>query len=295
MTLISSLGYVRVRVTDLDAWRKFAFDAIGFAEGAGPEEGAVYLRMDERPGRIVLVPGKEDRVDAVGWETRDYLALRDVQAALEAAGVAFEPLTAAEADARRVEAGIRCTAPGGTPTEVFYGPALDHGPVATPYGNRFVTGKQGAGHVVVPVRNVDKTHRFYAEALGFLPRGAFRLPVPPELGPFRIRFMGVNARHHSLAVMPAPELKAPALVHVMVECETLDEVGRALDRVLAGGYHLSSTLGRHTNDKMVSFYVRTPGGWDLEVGCEGMLVDEASYTAEEITADSYWGHKWDWG
>jgi hypothetical protein len=41
--------------------------------------------------------------------------------------------------------------------------------------------------------------------------------------------------------------------------------------------------------------VRTPGGWDLEVGCEGMLVDEASYTAEEITADSYWGHNWDWG
>ena len=294
MTLISSLGYVRVRVTDLDAWRKFAFDAIGFAEGTGPEEGALYLRMDERPGRIVALPGEEDRVEAVGWEARDYRALRDVQAALESAGVAFEPLTATEADARRVEAGIRFTAGGGTPTEVFYGPALDHTPVATPYGNRFVTGKLGAGHVVVPVRNVDKTHRFYAETLGFLPRGAFRLPVPPEAGTFRIRFMGVNARHHSLAVMPTPELKAPALVHVMVECETLDEVGRALDRVLAGGYHLSSTLGRHTNDKMVSFYVRTPGGWDLEVGCEGMLVDEASYTAEEITADSYWGHKWDW-
>ena len=204
MTMISSLGYVRVRVTDPDAWRKFAFDAIGFAEGSGPEEGAVYLRMDERPGRIVLLPGEEDRVDAVGWEARDYRALRDVQAALEVAGVAFEPLTAAEADARRVEAGIRWTAPGGTPTEVFYGPALDHSPVATPYGNRFVTGKHGAGHVVVPVRNVDKTHRFYAETLGFLPRGAFRLPVPPELGPFRIRFMGVNARHHSLAVMPGP-------------------------------------------------------------------------------------------
>jgi 3,4-dihydroxy-9,10-secoandrosta-1,3,5(10)-triene-9,17-dione 4,5-dioxygenase len=44
---------------------------------------------------------------------------------------------------------------------------------------------------------------------------------------------------------------------------------------------------------MVSFYVRTPGGWDLEVGCDGMVVDDTSYTAEEITADSYWGHRWD--
>lgn len=43
---------------------------------------------------------------------------------------------------------------------------------------------------------------------------------------------------------------------------------------------------------MVSFYVRAPGGWDLEFGTEGMLVDETFYTAEEITADSYWGHDW---
>jgi 3,4-dihydroxy-9,10-secoandrosta-1,3,5(10)-triene-9,17-dione 4,5-dioxygenase len=294
MPLISSLGYVRVRVTDMDAWRTFAHEAIGFAPGSGPEPDAMYLRMDERPGRIVLLPGEEDRVDAVGWEVRDHLALRDVQVALESAGVPFKALSAEEAAARRVEAGIAFEAPGGTPTEVFHGPSLDHSPVATPYGNRFVAGTLGAGHVVVPVGDVDGALRFYAETLGFLSRGAFRLPVPEGMGTFRIRFMGVNARHHSLAVMPAPKVRAPALVHIMVECETLDEVGRALDRVMAGGYHLSSTLGRHTNDKMISFYVRTPGGWDLEVGCEGLLVDEASYTAEEITADSYWGHKWDW-
>jgi 3,4-dihydroxy-9,10-secoandrosta-1,3,5(10)-triene-9,17-dione 4,5-dioxygenase len=294
MTLISSLGYVRVRAADGDAWRKFAFDVIGFAPGTGPEPDALYLRMDERPGRIIVLPGERDLLEAVGWEVRDHLALQRVQSALEAAGVAVKPLAAQEAELRRVEAGIAFTAPGGTPTEVFYGPALDHSPIATPYGNRFVTGKLGAGHVVLPVTDIDSAYEFYAQVLGFLPRGAFRIPLPPPAGPVRLRFMGVNARHHSIALMPAPKLRPPAMVHVMVECETLDEVGRALDRVLAGGYHLSSTLGRHTNDKMVSFYVRTPGRWDLEVGCDGMLVDEASYTAEEISADSYWGHKWDW-
>ena len=293
MSDISSLGYVRVRVTDMDAWRRFAFDTIGFAEGHGPEADALYLRMDERIERIVLLPGDVDRVDAVGWEVRDHLTLRRVQSAVEASGIATKPLSHEDADARRVEAGLSFEAPGATPIEVFYGPALDHSPVATPYGNRFVTGKLGAGHVVVPVSDLDAAYRFYAETLGFLSRGALRLPTPPELGPVRLRFLGVNARHHSLAILPSPNLKAPALVHIMVECETLDEVGRALDRATKGGYHLSSTLGRHTNDKMVSFYVRTPGGWDLEVGCEGMLVDETSYTAEEITADSYWGHHWD--
>ncbi|MFC8672127.1 VOC family protein [Streptomyces griseorubiginosus] len=292
---ISSLGYVRVRTADMAPWRAFAFGTAGFAEGSGPETDALYLRADERGGRIVILPGAEDRVEAVGWEVRDHLALGRVQAAVEDAGIAAKPLSQQECDLRRVEAAFAFEAPGGTPVEIFHGPALDHSPLATPYGNRFVTGALGAGHVVVPVGDLDGAYRFYTETLGFLPRGAFRLPAPPEYGPVRLRFLGVNARHHSLALLPSPELKAPALVHIMVECETLDEVGRALDRVLKAGYHVSSTLGRHTNDKMVSFYVRTPGGWDLEIGCEGLLVDEDSYTAEEITADSYWGHSWDFG
>lgn len=295
MTDIRALGYVRVRATDLDKWREFATEIVGFALGSGPEEGALYLRMDERPARIVILPGDEDRVEGVGWEVRDRPALNRVQAALEAAGVAVKPLSQEEADLRRVEAGIAFEAPGGTPTEVVHGPALDHSPLNTPFGNRFVTGALGLGHVVVPVVDLDGAFAFYADTLGFHARGAYRLPLPPEYGVIRLRFMSPNARHHSIALIPARELTAPALVHIMVECETLDEVGRALDRMTAGGYHLSSTLGRHTNDKMISFYVRTPGGWDLEVGCEGMVVDQDDYTAEEITADSYWGHQWDHG
>ncbi len=292
MSDISSLGYLRVRVADIDSWRRFAFDTIGFAQGNGPEPDALYLRMDERVGSLILLPGDVDKVDAIGWEVRDHLALRRVQSAIEDAGVATKPLSNEDADARRVEAGLSFEAPGSTPLEVFYGPALDHSPVAALDGNRFRTGKLGVGHVVVPVSDLDAAYRFYVETLGFLPRGALRLPTPPGFGPVRLRFLGVNSRHHSLAILPSPRLKPPALVHVMVEFETLDEVGRALDRAVADGCHISSTLGRHTNDKMISFYVRTPGGWDLEVGCDGMLVDETSYTAEEITADSYWGHRW---
>ncbi|GAA1267643.1 biphenyl-2,3-diol 1,2-dioxygenase [Pseudonocardia aurantiaca] len=293
MTDIRALGYVRVRATDMAAWKEFATETIGFALGDGPEHDALYLRIDERPARLVILQGEEDRVEAVGWEVRDHQALARVQAAVEGAGVAAKPLSPEESDLRRVEAGIAFEAPGGTPVEVFHGAALDHSPLNTPFGNRFVAGELGLGHVVVPVGDMPGAFDFYAGTLGFHTRGGFRLPAPPEYGPVRMRFMGVNPRHHSLAIMPSPELKAPALVHIMVECETLDEVGRALDRVMAKGYHVTSTLGRHTNDKVVSFYVRTPGGWDLEVGCGGMLVDEDHYSAEEITADAYWGHTWD--
>jgi 3,4-dihydroxy-9,10-secoandrosta-1,3,5(10)-triene-9,17-dione 4,5-dioxygenase len=292
MTDIKSLGYVKIQTADIERWRTFAFDVLGFAQGSGPDPDALYLRMDERPARIIVVPGDSDQVVHVGWEVRDGLALQRVRDTLERAGVAVKPLSVEEADERRVEDVFAFTDPTGTPSEVFFGPALDHSPVVTPFGANFVTGTQGLGHVVLPTMDPAGAFAFYSETLGFLPRGAMRLPAPPEFGPLRIRFFGVNERHHSMALCPAPHGGAPGLVHIMVEVDSLDAVGRALDRVARQGFSLSSTLGRHTNDKMVSFYVRAPGGWDIEFGTEGMKVDETYYTAEEITSDSYWGHDW---
>jgi len=292
MSDIRSLGYLTVQTGDMDRWRRFAFEVLGFAEGSGPDENALYLRMDERAARIVVVPGDTDRVVTIGWEVRDHAALQRVRDAVDAAGIVVEDLPTEEADVRQVERAIRFTDPAGASLEVFHGPVLDHSPVVTPFGARFVTGAQGLGHVVLPTMDPNGTFAFYTDVLGFLSRGAFRIPAPAELGPMRIRFLGVNERHHSLALCPASHGGDPGLVHVMVEVETLDAVGRALDRVGRDDFSVSSTLGRHTNDKMVSFYVRAPGGWDIEFGTDGMRVDERYYTAEEITADSYWGHDW---
>ncbi len=292
MTDIKALGYVTIQTNDMDRWRTFAFDVLGFAAGNGPDEDALYLRMDERTARIVIVPGDTDEIITIGWEVRDHAALVRVQAAVEAAGIGVKPLSLEEADARRVEEAIMFQDPTGATLEIFHGPVLDHSPVVTPFGAKFVTGAQGLGHVVLPVMDVNGAFEFYTDVLGFLPRGAFRIPAPPEFGALRVRFMGVNERHHSLALCPAPHAGAPGLVHIMVEVDTLDAVGQALDRVVKDGFSVSSTLGRHTNDKMVSFYVRAPGGWDVEFGTDGTKVDERHYSSEEITADSYWGHDW---
>jgi 2,3-dihydroxybiphenyl 1,2-dioxygenase len=289
---LKSLGYITISTKDIDRWRQFAFGVLGFAEGKGPDSSALYLRMDERAARIIIVPGETDRVITVGWEVRDHAGLQRVKAALDGAGVAFKELSVQEADARRVEEVITFEDPAGTTLEVFHSAVLDHSPVVTPFGAKFVTGDQGLGHVVVPATDPNGLVDFYTEVLGFRSRGAFRVPLPAEFGPIRVRFLGINARHHSLAICPAMHQQDPGLVHVMVEVDTLDAVGQALDRVTTDGFLVSSTLGRHTNDKMVSFYVRAPGDWDIEFGTDGMRVDETYYTAEEITADSYWGHQW---
>jgi 3,4-dihydroxy-9,10-secoandrosta-1,3,5(10)-triene-9,17-dione 4,5-dioxygenase len=292
MADITSLGYLTVESATIDRWRHLAFGVLGFAEGTGPDPAALYLRMDERAARIIVTPGDRDRVLTAGWEVRDHPALERVKSALNAAGVPVKELALAEADARRVEEVITFDDPAGTTVEVFHGAVLDHSAVVTPFGARFVTGDQGLGHVVVPATDPDGLYEFYTEVLGFRSRGAFRVPMPAEFGPVRIRFLGINERHHSLAICPAAHQRDPGLVHLMVEVDSLDTVGQALDRVNNDGFQLSSTLGRHTNDKMVSFYVRAPGDWDIEFGTDGMRVDETRYTAEEITADSYWGHQW---
>ena len=296
MSDLKSLGYITVSTNDIERWRHFAVGVLGFAEGKGPNSSALYLRMDERAARLIVVPGETDHIVNIGWEVRDHAALERVKAALDRTGVAFKQMSLDEAEERRVEEVITFEDPGGITLEVFHGAVLDHSPVITPFGARFVTGDQGMGHVVVPATDPNGSFDFYTEVLGFRSRGAFRVPLTPrgpkEFGPVRVRFLGINERHHSLAIVPAAHQRDPRLVHIMVEVDTLDAVGQALDRVAAEGVQLSSTLGRHTNDKMVSFYVRAPGDWDIEFGTEGIRVDESSYTAEEITADSYWGHQW---
>jgi 3,4-dihydroxy-9,10-secoandrosta-1,3,5(10)-triene-9,17-dione 4,5-dioxygenase len=289
---LKSLGYITISTADIDRWRQFAFGSLGFAEGKGPDESALYLRMDERAARLIVVPGETDRVLTIGWEVRDHPALQRVKSALDVAGVPFKQLSVDEAETRRVEEAITFEDPAGNAIEVFHGAVLDHSPVITPFGARFVTGDQGLGHVVVPATDPNGLFDFYTEILGFRSRGTFRVPLPKEFGPVRVRFLGINERHHSLAIVPAAHQRDPRLVHIMVEVDTLDAVGQALDRINSEGFQLSSTLGRHTNDKMISFYVRAPGDWDIEFGTDGARVDESYYTAEEISADSYWGHQW---
>jgi len=292
--MISSLGYLRFESADVAAWREFGVKILGMTEGRGPEEGALYLRMDEMPARLVIVPGSSERLLASGWEVADAAALAAVGRALADAGVPYKAASDAELAARRAGAMLTLEDPDGQPLEVFCGAALEHRPAVSPYGNRFVTGDMGLGHVVLPVPpGSTAAFDFYTEVLGFRLRDSMRMPAEffggkPGDPPVWFRFLGCNARHHSLALAPVP---APAgIVHLMVETAALDDVGLALDRCARKGAHVSGTLGRHANDLMVSFYVRTPGGFDVEYGTDGLQVDDASWITRETTAVSLWGH-----
>ncbi|MGW4776762.1 VOC family protein [Streptomyces filamentosus] len=293
---IRALGYLRLETTRPDEWRRYTLDLLGMAEASGSTADALLLRLDDRAYRIEIRTGGSDRLLAAGWELAGARALADAVAELEAAGVAVKTADAAECAERRVQGLVHLTDPCGNPLELYWGQAQDHTPLATPYGNRFVTGDLGLGHVVLPVPDTGAALDFYEDLLGFQLRDSMKLP--PQAVPtaaeqrdfHRMHFLSPNRRHHSLGLYPGA--LPPGIVHFMVELETLDDVGLGLDRMHAAGVPIASSLGRHTNDRMVSFYAQAPGGFQVEYGWDGLVVDPATWVAKEITADSVWGHRW---
>jgi len=79
-------------------------------------------------------------------------------------------------------------------------------------------------------------------------------------------------------------------VHLILEVPDIDHVGACLDRVQKAGYPLMSTLGRHCNDNMLSFYVVGPGGIAVEYGCEGRQIDWQNFEPTVSTVGDFWGH-----
>ncbi|HMN78976.1 MAG TPA: VOC family protein [Burkholderiaceae bacterium] len=281
---VVALGYLRLHVTDLPAWRRLATGVLGLCEGTSDDPGTLRLRMDERIFRLELVAGTGHEVLGVGWEVPDEDALQRVAAVLQASGIAHEAADAARCDARGVSGLLTATDPAGIPVEFFWGARHDPARFVSPRAAAFLTGPHGMGHVVfrIPPERHTAQMRFY-QALGFRLSDRFRA------GGVEARFLRCNARHHSLAM--APIAGAAALVHFMIEAIDLDMVGLALDGALDQGVVVKRGLGRHTNDRMISFYAQTPSGFDVEYGWGGRLVDDATWSVAEVAGGTLWGHR----
>lgn len=286
---IRGLGYIVVEATDPSAWRRYGEQVLGMMAEDGPD-GALYLKMDERAYRFAILPGQRDRYFASGWEVADAGAFEQAMQGLKKHEVQVG--SAGDCALRRVQAMCWVTDPSGNRHEIFWGPKSDFRRFVSPAGvPEFITGDMGLGHVVLPAPDFDRTYGFLADVLGFRLSDIFRVrftpdPDEPEK---RIHFLHCsNSRHHSLAIF---EMTVESgCVHAMVEVPSMDEVGRALDRVRTQGVKMSATLGRHCNDRMTSFYMKTPGGFDLEYGHGGLQVDWDKHSVYEATAVSLWGH-----
>jgi hypothetical protein len=78
--------------------------------------------------------------------------------------------------------------------------------------------------------------------------------------------------------------------HFMLEVASMDDVGLAFDRALRARVPIVMTLGRHPNDRMFSFYGKTPSGFEFECGWGARQVDDATWQPTTYDHISEWGH-----
>ncbi|MFK4073787.1 VOC family protein [Ectopseudomonas khazarica] len=289
MIEILGLSYFVAQVGNLSDWRRYAEDVLGMPVSSAPQ-GGLYVKMDERPFRMLIVEGDERRYLASGWELASAAAFSHALQVLEARAVTYVLGSAEEIEQRGVQALAVVIDPSGNRHELCWGHRSDCQPFVSPQGvPRFVTGDMGLGHTVLPAPNFDETLAFARDVLGFRLSDIFNFRPAPDAPAVRIHFLHcANARHHSLAFAEYPV--ASGCVHAMVEVDSMTEVGRAHDRMLAQGTPLSATLGQHLNDRMTSFYMQTPSGFDLEYGYGGLQLDWTAHSVLEFTRVSIWGH-----
>jgi 2,3-dihydroxybiphenyl 1,2-dioxygenase len=286
---ISQLGYIYIQASDLAAWETFGADVMGLQLAARDKDRLVF-RMDQYAQRIVVVKGPADDVYISGWETETEQGLLDTVARLKAAGVGVEEGSKELAAERRVERLFCCNDPDGNRLEIYCGPTLTDEPFRSKVlRSSFVTGEQGLGHCfLISKKDRKTTLDFYVGVLGFKLSDYIRQEIAPGIVA-DAAFLHCNGRHHTLAaaVMPVPK----RIHHLMIEVADLADVGRAYDRVNDAGVPLEMTLGMHPNDKMFSFYVRTPSGFAIEYGFGGLQVDDATWSVKSFDKLSEWGHR----
>lgn len=287
---IRGMAYVVAETTDLDTWAAYARDVLGMMVSTNAD-GSLYVKMDDRQFRIAVQHGARNAYVATGWEVLDQDAFDAAVATLAQHGVAHELASPALCVQRCAQQVVQFADPSGNRHEVVWGFKSDFQHFASPAGvARFVTGAMGMGHAVLPTTAFDATVAFAKDVMGFKMSDIFNFKPAGDAGPvLPIHFMHCNnSRHHSLAFagFPVPS----GCVHIMVEVESMPEVGRALDRRAANGAKLTATLGQHTNDRMTSFYMRSPSEFDIEFGYGGMECDWQEHIVHEFTRVSLWGH-----
>ncbi len=284
MTL-QSLGYIGVQTDDLDDWADYATGLLGM-QLVERTRGSLTFRMDDRKQRVVVERRDGEAQHRFGWEVADAAALDALGARLEAAGVAVAHGSAALAAQRRVADLIVFADPAGNRLEAFHGPELadePFRPARTISG--FRTGPLGVGHAVLTVERIDDVMPFYTDVLGF------RLS-DYVLSPFKVFFFHINARHHSLALL---EWGKNGIHHLMVENLSLDDLGQGYDIALLKPERIATTLGRHVNDHVMSFYTFCPSGFMVECGWGGATIDVDTWQPrEETDGPSLWGHERSW-
>lgn len=284
------MGYAVIESKHAQGWLTLLGEGLGMqAEILG--SGAVGARMDDHQRRFLVVPGAAEDLVSLGLEfDTDALALFRERAGKH--GIELREAGAEESELRGVKRFWHFQGPKGLRIEVFDEPVLERTPPRLE-ASGFVTGERGWGHIGMSTRRPEAMKRFWY--------GLFDMRLTDELAcrvsgvPLQVEFMRFNERHHSVAIVYTPKVRLDPIrtriQHFEVQVASLDDLTSAYRRCRELDIPISMAVGRHANDKGVSFYVRTPSGFDIECTWDALDVDERTWKGEMWDRISDWGHQ----
>jgi 2,3-dihydroxybiphenyl 1,2-dioxygenase len=281
---LQALGYIGVGARNIDDWAGYASRFLGM-QLVDKSAATLAFRMDDRKQRLVVNAG-DDGPGFYGWEAADARALDALAAHLEKSTIKIARGARALAAERHVKDLIVFHDPAGNRLEVFHGAETAAEPFKPGRSiSGFRTGPLGMGHAVLNAERLDDIVPFYRDILGFKLSDYI-------LKPFKAFFFHINPRHHSLAFI---ETGKNGIHHLMIETCMLDDVGQAYDLALRKPETIGTTLGRHVNDEVTSFYSWSPSKFLFEYGWGGRTIEPTSWTPHERTeGPSLWGHDRSW-
>lgn len=281
-------AYFGFEVADLQAWRRFG-DLIGLQ--AEQDADGLFFRVDDRAKRLHFIEGPSDDIAWVGWEADDQESYDCLRTHLGDIGIATEDGDAEQARLRGVTQFFHFSGPVGVRHEIALGIAQADGPfLSGEIQCGFVTGDQGLGHVAFNSADHREDEAFMREAL-FARLSDYIYQPLPDGSTMHASFLHTGPRHHSIAFVEGLGADTK-LNHFELELNSREEVESAYERLQAAGVGIGLTLGRHSNDRITSFYAITPSSFMVELGYGGLRIDdEDSWKPVVHDRISEWGHE----
>lgn len=268
MATIQEIMQVGVGMPDRERFANFARDMLGLPATTSPDGRITYIRPDRYQHRIAARTAPEPVLNYIGLDVGGPDELVEWKTKLRTGGIDWRLGSREESLERHVADFIEFEDPDGHRLALSYGFEIDEEPVRYTRDLNVV----GLGHVLLTVKDTQRSHEFYTGVLGF--RLSDWVYVDDNI---RLCFLRCNARHHSMAFAPCMPGKSPRLQHVMLEVESLDDVMRSYHFLRIHKAPIGMGPGRHLNCQTIHVYVQTPGGFAVEFGWGHRRLDDATH------------------
>lgn len=284
------LGYIVIETDKFTGWRRFGRDAIGMHLDDTLTD-TLRFRLDDNECRFLLQRGPAEDVTALGWQLDDHATFDEIVTRVTRHGVPLTEGTAEEAALRGVERLVRFPGPNGLAQEIYVQARTGATPLDLAVSG-FVTGEGGMGHVAITSKRPHQLRGYYNTV--FDARLTDYIDETISGVKFKIRFLRVNQRHHTVAIAAVNRLPINPIrtrvQHLNIQVADLDDMTASYQRVKELGFGMALSVGQHTNDKELSYYAHTPSGFEWEVGWNPIVVDENTWEPATHRGISIWGH-----